>query len=106
MHGLVNVVFVGALIFYIVRQIGRRRSVNPAPVPEARSTIAAAPIPFHPAPAQRKPPALVKTSVPSSLPDGGTGYIIGDQHARQDGDRTKAMLQMMSGPGICTPVDR
>lgn len=28
MHGLVNVVFVGALIFYIVTQIGRRRSLK------------------------------------------------------------------------------
>lgn len=108
MHGLVNVVFVGALIFYIVRQIGRRRSINPAPLPEARSTIAAEPAGLYqpPAPTQRKLPAPVQRSVPPATSSGGTRYILDGRHDGKRHDRTKDMLEMMSGPGICTPVDR
>jgi len=108
MYGLVNLVFVGALIFYVVRQVGRRRSVNPAPLPEVLPTAAVEPTPFHqaPAPAQPKSPALVKTSLPATARGGRHRYIIRGQRGGTSGDRTKAMLQMMSGPGICTPVDR
>lgn len=108
MYGLVSLVFVGALIFYVVRQVGIRRSVDPAPLPEVRPTTAVEPTSFHqaPAPAQPKSAALVKTSLPSTAPAGRHRYIIGGQRGGTGGDNTKAMLQMMSGPGICTPVDR
>ena len=36
----------------------------------------------------------------------GPSYLLGTENAGKSADGTRAMLEMMSGPGVCTPRER
>ena len=107
MHILIDIVLFSIFAVPAIRLIGRRRTITPKRVPEARP--------------ERRPGAPVSTStrrvpleteraekaaaapIQPATPIRQRKYLIGSPNAGRDTMAT--MLDMMSGPGICAPRD-
>src|SRR3569623_477608 len=81
---------------------GGRRSITPRAIPERPDRRVFIPLPDELADADdvaATPPAAALVSV------GRTSYLLDGQRARAAPDRMTAVMDMMAGPGICTPPD-
>ncbi len=101
---LIAICLLGAVSF-IPKLFGRRRSITPRiekPRPEPRITIDARRKPEETARVDSAATAWIDPAASAGLPD----YLLSGRHPDGSVDRTAAMMDMMSGPGICTPRDR
>jgi hypothetical protein len=95
-----------AFLFCIVRLLGRRRiDADGLGRQIAPARPDAAPIPCNSTPVTTR--AALPASVPISAMQRGTpgDYLLGGRPSAGRPDRSAAMMDMMSGPGICTPRD-
>lgn len=102
MHNLIDVLLVIMIAFFVVRQKARRQTVTPGPEPEIRRDLPSRPSP--PATHRGPPRAARATTVPvqrrDPAPARGHSYLLG---GRRGGGRMAATMEVMAGPGICTP---
>jgi hypothetical protein len=107
-HILIDIVLVGAVAFSAARRIGRRRAITPTSVPEVRpeqgATTSVRREPPETARAKQTESATASIQTPTS--PGFPQYLLGARRAGESGDRMAETLEMMSGPGICTPNSR
>ena len=102
MHFLIEIVLFSLFAVPAIRAVGKRRTITPKAAPER--------LPGTPASASLHRVSLdtertEKAAVPSQpvIPIRHRKYLLGSPRAERDA--TAAMLDMMSGPGICTPRD-
>jgi hypothetical protein len=102
MHFLIEIVLFSLFAVPAIRLIGKRRTITPRAAPERRpSTPVSASLRRVPQDAEH----TEKAAGPSQpvTPIRHRKYLLGSPRAERD--TTAAMLDMMSGPGICTPRD-
>ena len=107
-HILIDVVLVSAVAFLAARRISGRRAITPTSVPEAgpelrpRTSVRRE----RPETAPAKSTASATASIQTPISVGFPHYLLGGQRAGKRGDRMAETMDMMSGPGICTPNSR
>ena len=101
MHFLIEIVLFSLFAVPAIRLIGKRRTITPRAAPERRpSTPVSASLRRVPQDAEH----TEKAAGPSQpvTPIRHRKYLLGSPTGR---DTTATLLDMMSGPGICTPRD-
>jgi hypothetical protein len=121
-HILIDIVLIGFVAYAATRRKGRPR----ASTPTARAASRPEPGPHEavrravPETTLTKPTVGKKTEaqaaiqaptfrVPTSraaTPTASSHYLLGAQRTDGRRDRMAETLEMMAGPGICTPIDR
>jgi hypothetical protein len=97
------ILMLGVFAFFAMRLLGSRRTITPQIVPEAE--------PERPMTATiwREPPETDRTNqaaaapIELATPASPSDYLLGGQRAGGAPDTIAAMMDMMSGPGLCTP---
>jgi hypothetical protein len=107
-HILVDIILVSAVAFWAARQIGRGRAITPTNVPEVmpeQRPMTSVPR-VRPETARAIKTASAKASIQTPMSVGFPHYLLDGRRAGERGDRMAETLDMMSGPGICTPKIR
>jgi|SRR5579859_5311171 len=106
MHFLGNMLLLGIFAWWAIQRIGKRRVIAPPPAPNVRAKSEQ---PLSAAerqaflPRQSATPAAAPISdSPSPTP---AAYLLGSRRIDRT-DPTTAMMDMMAGPGLCSPHDQ
>jgi len=107
-HFVTDIVLIIALTFLARSHFRKRRSATTRTEPPKRQERS------NPAPVRREYPVSRRanaavTPAPAPAPDTSiapAAYLLGGAVGRGGVDRTAAMMDLMSGPGLCSPRDR
>jgi hypothetical protein len=101
-HGLLSIVALGALAYGATRLFGRRRPVAPTSAPELPRVQVAPLSTMRPPRSARPAQEAVTVQQAGGTPDEAQGYLLGGRYDSRH-DTMAALLDTMSGPGLCTP---
>jgi hypothetical protein len=102
-HGFTPIVLLGAMAFAALRLLGRRRKAVPVAAPRRVSerTVGQS---VRQAPQATRPTqpiiAVAKHVEPAAV---HKAYLLSSRRPGRQTDATTALLDVMSGPGLCTP---
>lgn len=99
------ILFLGALAFFGVRLFGRRRPVAPGTERAAERGRVDAAIMRRRRSATERAAEPVADAIEAGAPGGSRAYLLGGRRAGGAGDCMAEVMDMMSGPGLCTPRD-
>ena len=98
-HILLDVLLVGAVASFASKLLRRGRTVTPVVQQNTRRN------PPVPEPIRTRPSEAnhVETAKADGIQPGAGRYLLDGASAHGSTDRTAAMMDMMSGSGVCTP---